>query len=118
MKMISSTRMTWMKGVTLISWFSAKSSSSRPVSVNDVPIALLRRARADMGAIEIARQQSSGCAGRAADQFEIVPHHPGKVIVDDDRGNRRHKTECGGQQRFGDTRSNHGEIGGLRLRNA
>src|SRR5258708_6402823 len=120
MKMIRRTRMTSMKGVTLISWFSAKWSSwSSPASVTEAPIALLRRARmrADMGAIQIARQQSSGGPRRAANQFEIVSRHAGKMIVNDDRGDRCDQAECGGQQSFGDTRRNDGEIGGLRLRN-
>src|SRR4051812_3012480 len=106
MKMINRTRMTSMNGVTLMSWFSAKSSSSsRPLSASDVPISYpalsLRRTRggADMGAVQIARQQAAGRAGRAVDQFQVVAHHAREMVVDDDRGNRRDQAERGGQQR-------------------
>src|SRR5436309_4327369 len=108
MKMISSTSMTSMNGVTLISCASANSSSSsKPPSAIDAPIALLRRARmratgrTDMGAVEVARQQPRGGAGSAAHQLEIGFGHPRKVVVDDHRRNRRDQADRGGEQRLG-----------------
>src|SRR3954451_19969561 len=118
MKMISSTRMTSMNGVTLISCVSAKSaSSSSSVFAIEKAIALLRRARmgADMGAIEIARQESQGRARRSADQFQVALGDTRKVIVDDHGRDCRGEAERGGKQRLGDTRSDNGKICGLRF---
>src|SRR3954451_2738946 len=123
MKMIRSTSMTSMNGVTLISCASANSSSSsNPPSAIEAPMALLRRARmragTDMGAVEIARQQPASRARRAAHPFEIGFGHPRKMVVDDDGGDRRDQADSGGEQRLGDARRDHGEIGGLRFRDA
>src|SRR5262245_22367769 len=114
MKMIKSTSITSMNGVTLISWVSAKSpSSSNSLPAIETAIALLRRARhrAAMGAIEIAREQPRRCARSAAHQFEIALRHPREVIVDDDRGDGGDEADRGRQQRFGDAGSYDRQIG-------
>ena len=76
------------------------------------------RAAADMGAIEIARQQPPRGARRAADQFEIAFGDAREVIVDDDGRDRGDQADRGREQRFGDAGRDHGEIGGLRFRDA
>ena len=68
MKMISSTRITSMNGVTLISWVSAKSSPSCP---RRMATALLRRARHMRGRIERGHALAV-----AADQ----PHHQRRAV--------------------------------------
>src|SRR5262245_27524108 len=123
MKMISSTSITSMNGVTLISWLSAKSpSSSNSLPAIETAIALLRRCArhraADMGAVEIARQQPRGRARGAVDQFEIALRHPREVVVDDDRRDRGDEADRGCKQCFGDARRHDGKVGGLRLRDA
>src|SRR5262249_38316452 len=119
MKMMSSTRMTSMKGVTLISWVSPKSSSSS-TSVKMTPIALLRRAphRARRDAVEVARQLTAGEAGGAVDQLQIAFGDAREVVVDDDRRNGGEQPDRRRQQRFGDAGRDHREVGGLRLRDA
>src|SRR5262245_26077071 len=124
MKMISSTSITSMNGVTLISWVSAKSpSSSNSLPAIETAIALLRRrtrhrAAADMGAVEIARQQPRRHARGAVDELKVTLRHPREVIVDDDRGDGGDKADGGGEQRLGDAGRHHSQIGGLRLRDA
>src|SRR5689334_22754094 len=117
MKMIRSTSMTSMKGVTLISCASANSSSSsNPPSAIEAPIDLLRRARMDdaAGAVKVTRQQPRGRARCAAHQFQIRLRLTREVIVDDDRGDRGDETDGGGEQRLGNAGRNDGEIGRLR----
>src|SRR4051794_23702007 len=115
MKMMSSTSMTSMNGVTLISCVSPNSSSSR--SLSEAPMALLRGARkhAAVLAIEIARQQTADRAGGAADEFEIAPRAAREVIVEDHRRDRRHQSDRGREQRFGDAGRDDSKVGGLRL---
>ena len=52
--------------------------------------------------VEIARQQARGRARRPAHELEIDPSDPRKMVVDDDRRDRRNETDRGGEQRFGD----------------
>src|SRR5262245_30973132 len=124
MKMISSTSITSMNGVTLISWVSAKSpSSSNSLPAIETAIALLRRrarhrAAADMGAGEITRQQPRRSARGAVDQVEITLRHAREVGVDDDRRECGDEADRGCQQCFGDTGRDDRKIGGLRLRDA
>src|SRR5690349_22196298 len=104
MKMISSTSITSMNGVTLISWVSAKSpSSSNSLPAIETDIGLLRRRApaTDMGAVEVARQQPRRSARGAVDQFEIALRHTGEVIIDDDGRDRGDETDRGRQQRLG-----------------
>src|SRR5439155_7529831 len=100
MKMIKSTSITSMKGVTLISWVSAKSpSSSNSLPAIETAIALLRRrarAAADMGAVEIARQQPRRSTRGAVDELKIALRHPREVVVDNDGRDRRNKADRGG----------------------
>src|ERR1041384_7776358 len=123
MKMISSTRMTSMNGVTLISCVSPKSSSSL-TSVKVTPMArflpLLRSPahQARVHAVGIARQLPARHAGRAADELQITPGYAREVIVDHDRRDGGKKADRGRQQGFGDAGRDHGEIGGLCLGDA
>src|SRR4051812_14100079 len=121
MKMINSTSITSINGVTLISWVSAKSpSSSNSLPATETAIALLRRCAptADMGAVEIARQQPRRHARGAIDELKIALRHPREVIVDDHRRNRRDQADRGCEQRLGDAGRDDRQIGGLCLGDA
>src|SRR5262245_46774845 len=122
MKMIKSTSITSMNGVTLISCVSAKSpSSSNSLPAIETAIALLRRragAAADMGAVEVARQQPRRRARGAVDQLKVALRHPREVIVDDDRRNSGDKADGGCQQRLGNAGGDNRKVRGLRLRDA
>src|SRR5437667_7495036 len=110
-----------MNGVTLISWVSAKSPpSSNSLPATETAIALLRRCApaADMGAVEIARQQPRRRARGAVDELEIALRHPREVIVDDDRRDRGDEADRGREQRFRNAGRDDGKVGGLRLRDA
>ena len=74
-------------------------------------------AAADMGTIEIARQQPSRGARGTADQFHVALGDASEVVVDDDGGNGCDQTDGGGKQRLGDAGGHHREVRGLRLRN-
>src|SRR5204863_2339512 len=119
MKMIKSTSITSMNGVTLISWVSAKSpSSSNSLPAIETAIALLRRragAAADMGAVKIARQQPRRRARGTVDELKVALRHPREVIVDDDRGDRGDEADRGRQQRFGNAGRDNRKVRGLRL---
>src|SRR5215470_1112536 len=125
MKMMSSTRMTSMNGVTLISCVSPKSSSSS-TSVNVTPIhysatcALLRGApdRSRTHTVEVARQLPTGRSGRTVDQLEIAFRDAREVIVEHDRWNCCEQTDCCCEQRLGDAGRDDRQVGRLRFRNA
>ena len=113
-----------MNGVTLISWVSAKSSSSSRSLPIEIAIAYsAARERALLGELTWVRSRSRDNSRAAApddtaDQFQVALRHPREVIVDDDRRDRRDQTDRGGEQRFGDAGRDHGEIGRLRFRDA
>src|SRR4051794_1786457 len=108
MKMISSTSITSMNGVTLISWASAMSSSPRerprnpepnPVpgrAPNRAPIGLLRGSRRPQAAaVALAADQQQHLRRGVAEQRAISPDRPGQMIVDHDRGNRGDQAQRG-----------------------
>src|SRR5882724_1288701 len=102
MKMISSTSITSMNGVTLISCASTRSSSAR----RRPPSAPLEPSRVPMDLLRGARQPEQAAIALAADQ----EHH--------DRRDRRDQAERGGEQRLGDTGRDHRKVGGVGLRDA
>src|ERR1700712_3630873 len=121
MKMISSTSITSMNGVTFISCASTRSSfvpRARAPS-RAVMIALLRGAwdvrLADLKAALAADQQQHLRRG-VAKQRAICGDRACQIVVDHDRGYCRDQAERGSQQRFGDAGRYHREVGGMRLR--
>src|ERR1700741_1298053 len=82
MKMISSTSITSMKGVTLISWLSARSSSAWR---SRRAMALLRHPREGnlaLLAVEVARDQAQHLGRGVGDQRLVAGDGAGEVIVD------------------------------------
>src|SRR5262249_17677377 len=112
MKMISSTSITSMNGVTLISWVSPRSSS--PWS-RRTAMALLRRDAAQrmVATVEVAAPQPQdfgGCGGQAG---PVAGDHARERVVDHDRRDRCDQAQCGGQQRLGDAGGDDREVGRL-----
>src|SRR5215469_5967426 len=94
MKMIRSTRMTSMNGVTLISCWTSRSSPLEPEPSRNA-MALLRSPRQRRG------------------RHPVAADHAGKVVVDHDGRDRRDQAERSGEQGFGNAGRHHGEIGGM-----
>ena len=119
MKMMSSTSMTSMNGVTLISCSSEPSSSS-PLSRRAAMAhsAALAQPDAALAAVEIARDEAQHLGRGVAHQRPIAGDRACELIVDDDRGDGGEQADGGGQQRLGDAGRDHGEVGGLRLGDA
>src|SRR4051794_10445960 len=129
MKMISSTSITSMNGVTLISWASTR-SSPLPRARNPsrgLMIALLRGARGAWrlpAALEtvlktsLAADQQQHLRRGIAEQRAIRRDRTRQIIVDHNRRDGRDQPERGCQQRFGNSRRDHGEVGGVRLGDA
>src|SRR3954453_15470527 len=95
MKMISSTRITSMNGVTLISWVSAKSSPSCP---RRMAIALLRRGARNMRrrhALAVAADEPHHQRRAVGEQSAIAADLAREHIVDHDRRNRGEQAERG-----------------------
>src|SRR5579871_2286645 len=115
MKMISSTRMTSMKGVTLISCWISRSSPLDRVP-RRTAMALLRRPqpRRAMAAADHQQQLRRGIA----EQRPVAGDHPRQMIVDHDRRNRGDEANRGGQQRLGNAGRDHRKIGGVGFRDA
>src|SRR5262245_7870269 len=99
MKMIKSTSITSMNGVTLMSCDSGKSSSSASISPSDAAIVLLRgaqqrarRSLVERPVVEIARQQPPDRSRRAADQIEVAARAAIEEVVDHHGRDRRRET--------------------------
>ena len=124
MKMISSTRITSMNGVTLISWTS--SSSSPPWSRRTLMAGYsaadrapaVGRALLEGAAIEIAADDAQDLGGGVGVQRAIAGDPAREHVVHHHRRDRRDQAERGRQQRLGDAGRDHREIGGVRLRDA
>src|SRR3954464_1831460 len=118
MKMISSTRITSMNGVTLISWVSAKSSPSCP---RRIATGLLRRGPRNVrrgDALAIAADQAHHQRRAVREQRAIAADRAREHVVDHDRRNRGEQTERGREQRLSDPRRNDGKIGGVGIGDA
>src|ERR1700675_1830828 len=93
MKMMSSTRMTSMNGVTLIScWISNSSPPER--EPRRIAITLLRSARQCRHATGLAApDHQNELRRRVAEQRAVAADHPRKMVVDHDRRNRGDQPE-------------------------
>src|SRR6201996_9509802 len=112
MKMINSTSMTSMNGVTLISCSTSRSSLFEPE--RRIPIGLLRRSRQRQGMTQLpAADDQQQLCGRIAEQGAITADHAREVVVDYDRRDRGDQAERGRQQRFRNARRHHRKIGGV-----
>src|SRR5450756_1778715 len=112
MKMISSTSMTSIKGVTLISWLTARSPSASSIFM---AIGLAR----DRGAaIEIAAGHAQDEGRGVAEQATVAGNDARESVVDDAGRDRGDQAERGGEQSLGDAGRHHHEVGSLRLRDA
>src|SRR3954463_10380600 len=129
MKMISSTSITSMNGVTLISWASARSSSLPRARIpNRAPMTALLRGACGAGrataAIEtalktsLAADQQQQLRRGVAEQRAIRRDRTRQIIVDHARGDGRDQAERGRQQRLGNSRRDHGQVGGVGLGDA
>src|SRR5262245_20637426 len=100
MKMINSTSITSMKGVTLISWFSLRSSPplSRPPAICLRSLCCLGRRNLD-AAIEIARHQPKHLSRNIRDGRPVGRDRARKLVVDDDSRNGRDEADGGREQR-------------------
>ena len=106
-----------MNGVTLISWVSAKSSSSW--SEPDRHCATPRAARHRRGqALAVAADQPHHQRRAVAEQRAIAADRTGEHVVDHHRRDRGEQAERGGEQRLGDAGRDHREIGGVRVGDA
>src|SRR5205807_2245703 len=95
MKIISSTRMTSMNGVTLISCWT--SSSSLPDRVpRRTAMALLRRVRQRRGAAAFATDQKQQLRRGVAEQRAIAADDADQMVVDHDGGDRGDEAHRGG----------------------
>src|SRR5450759_622766 len=112
-KMMSSTRMTSMNGVTLIScWISRSSSPER--EPRRIAIVSLRsaRQRSDAAPVAAAYQQKELRRG-VAQQSAVTVDHARKMVVDHDCRNGRDQPERSGQQGLCDAGRDHREIGSV-----
>ena len=117
MKMISSTSITSMNGVTLISCalgeivvsVRAETHGHRRYSAGARHAACAPR-------VEVAADESQHRGRGVGDQRPVAGGRAREHVVDDDRRDRRDQAERGREQRLGDAGRDHREIGGLRLR--
>src|SRR6185312_1810988 len=126
MKMMSSTSITSMNGVTLISCNS--SSVSSPWSRRRLTTRLsldgcgnpapLRRLLNGNAAVEIAAYKTQHARRGVGMQRTIRGRPTRKDVVHDDRWNCRHQPECGRQQRFGNAGRDNRKIRGVLFGNA
>src|SRR5262249_59489964 len=109
---------TSMNGVTLISCSSAPSSSP---SSRRADISSLRRPRqlhVRLAAIKIARNEPQQLGGDITHRGAVTAERAGKLVVNNDRGDRGKQADGGCQRGFGDAGGDNGKIRGLRLGNA
>src|SRR6516165_11188727 len=128
MKMISSTSITSINGVTLISCISSSVSSpwSRQTLMTTHSSTLdggqwrrppRGRSRHD-GALEIAADEPQDLRRCIAKPAAVARDRPREHVVNHHGRNGGRKPESRRQQRLGDARRDHGEEGGMRLRDA
>src|SRR6516162_11134856 len=128
MKMISSTSITSINGVTLISCISSSVSSpwSRRALMTTHSSTLdsgqwrrppRGRSRHD-DALEVAADEPQDLRRGIANPGAIARDRPREHVVDHHGRNGGRKPECGRQQRFSDARRDDREVGGMRLRDA
>src|SRR5262249_14078702 len=128
MKMISSTSIASINGVTLISCISSSVSSpwSRRTLMTTHSSTLdsgqwrrppRGRSRHD-DALEVAADEPQDLRRGIANPGAVAPDRPREPVVHDPGGNGAHMPACGGQLRFGDPRRDNREVGGMRLRDA
>src|SRR5262249_40305478 len=128
MKMISSTSITSINGVTLISCISSSVSSpwSRRTLMTTLSSTLdggqgrrspRGRNRHD-GALEIAADEPQDLRRGVAEPGAIARDRPREYVVDHHGRNGGRKPESGRQQRLGDARRDHREVRGMRLGDA
>src|SRR5581483_5825334 len=118
MKMMSSTSITSMKGVTLISCSSALPSSSPSRRAASGSLRRPGDARPLPGTVEIARDQAQHLGRGVADECAVAGNGTRELVVDDDRRNGGDEADGGRQQRLGDAGRDDGEVGGLCFGNA
>src|SRR5262249_49373439 len=128
MKIMSSTSITSMNGVTLISWtsFSASSPWSRRMTALscphvDTPCRSLGGRQCGTGgrgggAIEIAADQREHLHRCVAKLRAVARDQAGERVIDDNCWNRGGEPKRGGEQRLGNAGRDHRQIGGMRLR--
>src|SRR6516165_12282244 len=128
MKMISSTSITSINGVTLISCISSSVSSpwSRQTLMTTHSSTLdggqwrrppRGRSRHD-GALEIAADEPQDLRRGIAEPSAVARDRAREHVVDHHGWNGGRKPESSRQQRLGDARRNHREVGGMRFRDA
>src|SRR5215831_14131135 len=128
MKMISSTSIMSINGVTLISCISSSVSSpwSRRTLMSTHSSTLdggqwrrppRGRSKND-GALEIAADEPQDLRRGIAKPSAVARDRPREHVVDHHGRNGRREPESGRQQRLGDARRDHREVGGMRLRDA
>src|SRR5215471_15289226 len=129
MKIMSSTSITSMNGVTLISWtsFSASSPWSRRMTALscphvDTPCRSLGGRQCGTGgrgggAIEMATDQREHLRRCIAKLRAVARDQARERVIDDHCRNRGGEPKRGGEQRLGNARRDYRQIGGLRLRN-
>ena len=118
MKMISSTRMTSMNGVTLISCWTSRSSpperEPRRIAMAFTPPRAPAERRGPVSAADHQEQLRRG----VAEQRAVAADDADQMVVDHDRGDRGDEADRGGEQRLGDAGRDHREIGGVGFRDA
>src|SRR6516225_2466996 len=130
MKIMSSTSITSMNGVTLISWTSFSASS--PWSRRMTALSRVRRlgtpcrslgggrqcgaGRRGGGAIEIAADQREHLRRCVAKLRAVARDQARERVIDDHCRNRGGEPERGGEQRLGNAGRDYRQIGGMRLR--
>src|SRR5215475_3321525 len=128
MKMISSTSITSINGVTLISCISSSVSSpwSRRTLMTTHSSTLdggkwrrppSGRSRHD-GAIEVTADEPQDLRRGIAKPGAVACDRPREHVVNHHGRNGGRKPESGRQQRLGDARGDHRKVGGMRLRDA
>src|SRR5262249_22400553 len=127
MKIMSSTSITSMNGVTLISWTSLSASSLWSRRMTDLSCPHVCRSlggrqcgggRRGGGAIEIAADQREHLRRCVAKLRAVARDQARERVIDDHCWNRGGEPERGGEQRLGNAGRDYRQISGLRLRYA
>src|SRR5215831_15320108 len=118
MKMMSSTKMTSMNGVTLISCWMSRSSPSDRFPRRTAMMLLRRSCERRRSAMLSAADHQQELRRGVIQERAVATDDANKMVVDHDRGDRGDEPHGGCQQRFGNAGSNHGEIGGVGFGNA
>src|ERR1700686_1277609 len=113
MKMMSSTRITSMNGVTLISCRTSRSSSPER-EPRRIAIASLRSARQRNHAAPVSTADHQEKLRRGiAQQGAVATDQAREMVVDHDRRNGGDEPERGGEQGLRDAGRDHREVGGV-----